>query len=96
MSPLDLPVLSESQVAELADTLTRWARAHPNRDRPVVAFAGGRALAPSQIAAEVRERTPDGIAFVRMIRCGMEVASFEDILKSFTDTFEYRNAKWLR
>jgi hypothetical protein len=83
MAQLGARPLTEEQRSRLSEALFLWAESHPRRNDPLIAFADGGALSPMQIAVEVRQRTLNGEAFVRMVQCGLEVESFERIVAGF-------------
>jgi hypothetical protein len=83
MPKLNSDPLNEDQVQVLVRALGEWAESHPRPNNPVIAFADGEALTPRQLVLEVRERTPNGEAFLRMVQCGLEVMPFDQIISGF-------------
>ena len=86
----DAPSLDDTQIEMLAEALESWAKNHPRPEMPVIGFAEGPSLAPSQVANEVRKRSEAGLKFIRMVRFGMEVRPFEQIVRSFSGVFRER------
>lgn len=79
----DAPPLTQEQIQRLVLALRSWAARHPAPDDPVLSFAGSATLSPRQLAIDAAENTPDGQAFFRMVRFGMEVMSFDEIIARF-------------
>jgi hypothetical protein len=83
MAKPNAPELTPQKIDQLASALRDWAERHPNPDAPLLAFAGSTVLTPKQLASEVKERSEDGKAFLRMVQFGLEVMPFEEILARF-------------
>jgi hypothetical protein len=83
MADPDAPPLTREQVQRLVLALRSWAERHPAPDDPVLSFAGSKVLSPKQLAVEVASNTPDGEVFLRVVRFGLEVMPFEEIISRF-------------
>lgn len=85
MATPDAPPLTERQVEELIAALRTWAERHPAPDNPVISFAGSSPMTPRQLPLEVKERSTDGEAFLRLVQFGLEVMPFDEIVKRFVE-----------
>jgi len=81
----DLEPLTAAQRARLRSVLDIWAVEHPSPDRPLIGFGGTRILSPLSLAASVADRDEDGQAFERIVRMGMDVVSFDEIVAQFRE-----------
>jgi hypothetical protein len=80
----DSPELTSKQIQQLVVALRVWVKRHPRPDVPFLSFVGSRPLSPRQISSAVAQGTKEGEDFLRMVRFGIEVESFERIVIGFS------------
>jgi hypothetical protein len=82
-TPPDYPELTHEQVARLIVALERWVENHPEPDEPSLGLYGD-ALSPRAILEAVCDPdSSDGQGFLRMVRAGLDVATFDEIIAGF-------------
>jgi hypothetical protein len=79
------PPLETEQLLRLRKQVGKWAACHPEPDRPVLGFADGSSISPRELANLLRGPMEDVRVrqFLRMVQFGLEVASFDEILRRF-------------
>lgn len=73
----------EVEIDQIAGRLFEWALRQPHPDRPIIGFGFGDPLTPVDLAEAVKQRSPAGMAFLRVLRYGGEVESLDSILDAF-------------
>lgn len=83
------PDLTSGEISRLAATLDVWHRNHAEPGTIAVSFGAlGRGLTPKEMATHMRnhalgDASPESLCILRLVRYGLEVQTFEEILLSF-------------
>lgn len=74
--------MDKATVDRVVYAIDAWAERQPSPDDPAIAL-GNQVFSPRQLAGEVKNNTPAGVLFLKIVENGLLEASLDEVVHGF-------------